>query len=108
MKFVCAAFCFILMAAFSQAAEFSAPGQKIILQKRAPEYRTGENFRPRASGVVIMMSDKGLQVISPFAPASLGVGQKVLTQTASLDTRAGNSKDDVKAFGGITLIGFEF
>ena len=98
----------MLTAALGQAADFSVSSQKLLLQKRIPETRAGENLKPKASGVVIMMSDKGLQVISPFAPAELGLGQKTLTRTASLDTRAGNSKDDVKPFGGISLIGFEF
>ena len=108
MKYVFSAICLMLATMLVQGADFSAPSQKSMLQKRTSGVRTEDNLKPRASGVVVMMSDKGLQVISPFAPAELGIGQKTLTQTVSLDTRAGNSKDDVKPFGGISLFGFEF
>ncbi len=96
------------MAAGAQASDFSAPSKKISILKQAPEARQGENLKPKASGVIVMMSEHGLQVFSPMAPMSLGIGQKILTQSATLDTRAANPLDDTKPFGGMSLIGFEF
>lgn len=96
------------MAAGAQASDFNAPSKKIPMLKQVPEARHEEVLKPRASGVIIMMSEHGLQVFSPLAPMNLGIGEKILTRSASLDPRPANPLDDTKPFGGMSLIGFEF
>jgi hypothetical protein len=89
------------------ASDFSAPGQP----REVRELRPGkpEELRgAKASGVIVMMSENGLQVISPFAPASMGLGKKTLTQNIAREGRIGDENHDRKPFGGIQLIGFEF
>lgn len=86
---------------------FSAPGQGRDVRELRPG-KPEELRGIKGSGVVVMMSEKGLQVISPFAPASLGVGQKTLTRNISSEGRIGDEYHDRKPFGGIVLAGFEF
>jgi hypothetical protein len=78
------------------------------LQKNTEEHsKAGQPLPPKASGVVIMMSERGLQVINPLAPKELGTGKKVVTQSYVVNPTPG-SYEDPKPFGGINIIGFDF
>lgn len=64
--------------------------------------------KPQGTGVIYMMSEHGLQVINPAAPASLGKGEKTLTQNIAREGRLGDENEDRKPFGGIVLVGLSF
>jgi hypothetical protein len=55
-----------------------------------------------------MISEHGLQVINPAAPASLGRGETVLSQNIATDGRIADEKPSQKPFGGIQLFGWLF
>ena len=86
--------------------DFSAPGQREVREIQPGKPDDLKGIKP--SGVIVMMSENGLQVISPFAPASMGIGKKTLTQNVAREGRIGDETHDRKPFGGIQLIGFEF
>jgi hypothetical protein len=64
--------------------------------------------KPKGTGVIYMMSEHGLQVINPAAPAHLGKGEKTLTQNIAREGRQGDENEDRKPFGGIVLVGLSF
>ncbi|MDR1190461.1 MAG: hypothetical protein LBK60_02205 [Verrucomicrobiales bacterium] len=67
----------------------------------------GEPLPPRATGVVIMMSERGLQVINPLAPKDAGDGRKNVTASHVLNP-APAAQEDPKPCGGVNIIGWEF
>jgi hypothetical protein len=77
-------------------------------QKNTGQAKPGQPLPPKASGVIIMMSEQGLQVINPLAPKELGVGKKLLTQGYTANPTQAGLNEDPKPFGGINIIGFEF
>jgi len=65
---------------------------------------------PKPYGVFIMMGQKGLVAISPFAPPSLGYGVDNLTSTyenRGFSTVTG-THEGVYPYGGLTFFGWEF
>ncbi|MDX6767479.1 MAG: hypothetical protein SFU85_11900 [Candidatus Methylacidiphilales bacterium] len=87
--------------------DFSAPATGRDVRELRPG-KPEELRGAKGSGVVVMMSQRGLEVISPFAPRSAGLGQKTLTPNIARDGRIGDEAHDRKPFGGIALVGFEF
>ncbi len=59
-------------------------------------------------GIIVMMSEHGLQVINPTAPKALGIGEKVLTERIVPQGRTITPSEDPRPYGGLVLIGFEF
>jgi hypothetical protein len=86
---------------------FTAPGTSRELREVRPT-PPEKVLRPKTHGVIVMMSEQGLQVISPLAPKELGIGQKVLSPNIAQEGRIGDEKSDRKPFGGIQLIGWVF
>lgn len=82
------------------------PGTPIEEQKG----QTPENqLRPQPTGVIYMMSKKGLEVINPLAPKSMGKGETVLTEeNRTYDSTHQTANKDKKSFGGIRLFGWAF
>ncbi|NJK91073.1 MAG: hypothetical protein HC904_04105 [Blastochloris sp.] len=98
----------VLVSAQAQDGQFvDRSKQPSVIQKK-PEVTTGEVLKPRASGVVFMMSERGLEVFSPVAGRELGQGEKVLTQNIKNTAPASNPFEDKKPYGGIALLGVEF
>ena len=92
---------------WAQNFQSSKTQSGVKVQKSGEPAKTGEALPPRASGVVIMMSEHGLQVINPLAPKELGTGKKMVTESYVVNpTPAGF--DDPKPYGGINIIGVEF
>jgi len=75
------------------------------LQQGNEQSKPGQTLPPKATGVVVMMSEHGLQVINPLAPKALGDGRKMVTQSYVVNPV---STDDPKPYGGINIIGFDF
>ena len=99
---------FLPLLAQAQDGTFQATRTKPPVLVKKPENPGGEKLRARNMGVVVMMSQRGLQVISPFAPAELGRGERILTAGQALEKRPASAVEDPKPFGGITLYGVEF
>lgn len=89
-----------------QGGSFAAPGRGEIREAR-PQ-RPEEFPRPKTHGAIVMMSERGLQVLSPGAPASLGRGETILSANIAPEGRIGDEKQDRKPFGGIQLFGWVF
>jgi len=71
----------------------------------------GEKLQPKATGVIIMMSEKGLEVLNPLAPAQLGKGEKQVTKNIKVTSGDNNTEltsEDKRTYGGIILIGLDF
>jgi hypothetical protein len=81
----------------------STSGSKV--QQGTEQPKAGQPLPPKATGVVVMMSEHGLQVINPLAPKALGDGRKLVTQSYVVNPV---STDDPKPYGGINIIGFDF
>lgn len=99
---------FLMVASLAEARQdFYAPltpGTPIEEQKG----QTPQNqLRPYPTGVIYMMSKKGLEVINPAAPKSMGMGQTVLAQPPSHTTQQ-EAVNNKKSFGGIRLFGWAF
>lgn len=86
---------------------FSAPGQDREVRELRPG-KPDDLKQIKPSGVIVMMSQHGLQVFNPLAPASLGTGKKNVTANIAQDGRIGDEAHDRKPFGGLILIGFDF
>ena len=89
------------------SAGFSAPSQPRDVRELHPG-KPEDLQGIKGTGIIVMMSEHGLEVINPFAPASLGIGRKTLTQNIAQEGRIGDENHDRKPFGGIKLIGFDF
>lgn len=103
---------FFLLASLSLIAQqsdgqFAAPGGSREIREVRPA-APGEVLPPRTHGVVVMMSERGLEVISPLAPGSLGRGEKVLTRTISAESGVRQDTVADPPFGGIQLFGWIF
>jgi len=95
------------LAAQDSGGNFTAPGTSRDIREVRP--RTPDQvLRPKTHGVIVMMSEHGLQVINPAAPASLGRGEKILSQNIATDGRIADEKASQKPFGGIQLFGWVF
>ena len=81
----------------------SSSGSKV--QQGNEQNKPGQTLPPKATGVIVMMSEHGLQVINPLAPKTLGDGRKMVTQSYVINPV---STDDPKPYGGINIIGFDF
>lgn len=101
------AFAALPLAAQDSGGNFTAPGTSRDIQEVRP-HSPDEVLRPKTHGVVAMMSEHGLQVINPAAPASLGRGEKVLSANIATDGRIADEKASQKPFGGIQLFGWVF
>jgi hypothetical protein len=86
---------------------FAAPGTNRDIREVRPR-SPDEVLRPKTHGVIVMISEHGLQVINPAAPASLGRGETVLSQNIATDGRIADEKPSHKPFGGIQLFGWLF
>ncbi len=69
-----------------------------------------DRVRPPSSqtSVVVMMSEKGLEIFSPLAPSEWGVGEKTLSEPVEHEGKVGDSNTDRKPHGGIRLVGWFF
>jgi len=93
---------------WAQDGSFNAPQTGHVVTVKKGEAEAAERLRPRSTGVVIMMSEKGLQVISPLAPASAGSGVQNLTAGHALEKRQASAVEDPKPYGGVILYGWVF
>jgi hypothetical protein len=93
---------------FSASQNFNQKKQGTVAPaEKAPEKL--KPFAPRPSGVIYEMSEKGLVMIYPGAPASLGYGEKFLTANPFTGSQAtDNANERRRDFGGLQLIGFEY
>ena len=92
-----------------QAQQFESGSQKRPSAIQEKETRGGKVVEPsQHSTVVVMMSENGLEVLSPGAPKELGIGEKVVSETIEHEQQVGNSTYDSKPFGGIRLFGWFF
>ena len=95
--------------AFAQDGRFeSSPNKPKEIMQKKPAAVAGEKIQPKATGLVVMMSEHGLQVFNPLAPAELGDGRKQVTQNIKNTGPASNPDEDKRPFGGIILVGLEF
>jgi hypothetical protein len=97
-----------LAQSFSASPNFNQKKQGTVAPaEKAPEKLAP--FSPRPTGVIYEMSEKGLVMIYPGAPASLGYGEKFLTATPFTGSQVtDNANERRRDFGGIQLIGFEY
>lgn len=95
------------LSAQDAGGNFTAPGTSRDIREVRPR-SPDEVLRPKTHGVIVMMSEHGLQVINPGAPASLGRGETVLSQNIATDGRIADEKPSQKPFGGIQLFGWLF
>lgn len=97
--------------AYAQDKEFKATTTKPSIIQKRPVVAAGDKIQPKATGVVIMMSERGLEVINPLAPAEMGRGEKFVTKNIKATTGDNNSEltsEDKRPYGGIILVGLEF
>ena len=76
-------------------------------RKTAEQSVPGKPLPPKATGVVMMMSEHGLQVINPLASKEIGSDRKNVAPSYVLNPAPAN-QEDPKPFGGINLFGWEF
>lgn len=101
-----------LSAAFAQDNTFKATTtRKPAVLETKQGVAAGEKLQPKATGVVIMMSERGLEVLNPLAPAELGKGEKQVTKNIKVTSGDNNTEltsEDKRTYGGIILIGLDF
>lgn len=96
------------LAAQQTGGEFAAPGTARDIREVRPA-GPDETLPPKTHGVIVMMSEHGLQVINPGAPAKLGKGEKVLTRNIAHESpRVSSDTTPAPPFGGIQLFGWIF
>lgn len=101
----------MLNTAFAQDKEFRATTTKQSIIQKRPVAAAGEKIQIKATGVVIMMSERGLEVINPLAPSEMGRGEKFVTKNIKVSTGDNNTEltnEDKRPYGGIILVGLEF
>ncbi|MEM9399612.1 MAG: hypothetical protein AAF984_05340 [Verrucomicrobiota bacterium] len=80
----------------------SKPEEKSFIQK-TPE----DISKPKATGIIVQMSEHGLEVINPMADTKLGYGEQNLSEGVETDGPIGNAQDR-KPFHGLRLFGWLF
>ena len=92
---------------YAQDSELRAPApeeKKKIYQEKS----TSSKLKAKPTGIIVMMSEHGLEVINPAAPPALGKGEKYLAADVSDKPMVGDGQTDKKPFGGIQFFGFLF
>jgi hypothetical protein len=112
MKWI-ALFVFVSVAGsvLAQEGQFQATQKKVDVIQKRPAVAAGEKLQPKGSGVVFMMSEKGLEVLNPLAPKELGRGEKNLTPNIRSTGPAHTpdlAQEDKRPYGGIVLVGLDF
>lgn len=99
----------LILTVSSLRAENEAELRAPIVKKSQPSIskKSEDISKPKATGVIFMISERGLEVISPSASYDLGVGQTTLTMPFLHEEKL-NEEEERKQFGGIKLFGWLF
>ncbi|MEM6822454.1 MAG: hypothetical protein AAF558_11000 [Verrucomicrobiota bacterium] len=85
----------------AQEFQSTTPKRSGVIQEPSKSGRI-DDVPTKHSTVVVMMSERGLEVISPTADPEMGIGERLVTEDL------GTNEYDRKPYAGIRLFGWFF